>query len=285
MPRWGTLSALLAVGDPGGRYFRCGPGDTGNVRKRLRPDAARDTGDRLKLHRREMRLDGRDFVVVSPRPGTEVRFSTNYFHDTWHILSDLHGARFLGRLLWGLAYQRRPGTVVVIDQSFIDPSPFDAEPAYPIVLVPVHLAHLTSDALKQLKHRIPMRDKPTGTVRWQTPGLAGGEAPNRRRHEGVAQFYLSHGMLVFGATSNVLRSWAVDAHRMGDSYYYGMDYTYLEDTAWADQGEVQIFTDYHRRVSAAKVARAELRTELGAEPDQEMVWDRGGAVRARRGCL
>jgi hypothetical protein len=255
------------------------------VRKRLRPEAAKDVGDRLKLHRREMRLDGRDFVVVSPRPETAVRFSTNYYHDTWHILSDLHGARFLGRLIWGLAYQRRPGTMVVIDQEFIDPSPFDAEPAGPIVLAPVHLTHLTSEALKQLKRRLPLRDKPTGTVRWQTSGLKDAEALNNRRYEGVAQFYQSHGMVVFGATANVLRSWATSTHRLGDYFHFGMDYTNLEDTAWREWGEVQIFTDYHRRVSAAEVARAELRTELGAEPDHEMVWYRGEEVRGRRGYL
>src|SRR5215467_6778077 len=102
--------------------------------------------DRLKLHRRLMRLDGRDYTVITLRPGTDARFSTNYFHDTWHVLSDWHGARLLGRLLWGLAYQRVPGTLVLIDRPFLDPNPFDAEPADPIVLVPARLTTLAGPA-------------------------------------------------------------------------------------------------------------------------------------------
>ncbi|HEX6682146.1 MAG TPA: hypothetical protein VF062_05100 [Candidatus Limnocylindrales bacterium] len=35
----------------------------------------------------------------------------------------------LGRLLWGLAFQRREGALLVIDRPFLDPNPFDAAPA------------------------------------------------------------------------------------------------------------------------------------------------------------
>ena len=45
-----------------------------------------------------MHLDGRRYTVVVPRLGMDCRFSTNYFHCTWHVLSDWHGARLLGRL-------------------------------------------------------------------------------------------------------------------------------------------------------------------------------------------
>jgi hypothetical protein len=55
--------------------------------------------DRLKLHRHELRLDGRDYTVITLRRGMDCRFSTNNFHQTWHILSDWRGARLLGRLL------------------------------------------------------------------------------------------------------------------------------------------------------------------------------------------
>src|SRR5690606_36912126 len=70
-------------------------------------------------------LAGRPYTVVTMRQGTDARLSTNFYHGTWHILSDWHGARLLGRLLWGLAYQRRPGTLVLIGPPFIDPNPFD----------------------------------------------------------------------------------------------------------------------------------------------------------------
>lgn len=71
------------------------------MRGRPRPHAATRIVDRFKLHRRRLRLDGREYTVVALRPGTEARFSTNFFHGTWHVLSDWHGARLLGCLLGG----------------------------------------------------------------------------------------------------------------------------------------------------------------------------------------
>lgn len=43
------------------------------ARKRLRPASRRDVGERLKLHRRLIRIDGREYTVITPRPG----FSAN----------------------------------------------------------------------------------------------------------------------------------------------------------------------------------------------------------------
>jgi hypothetical protein len=71
--------------------------------------AAARTGDRLKLHRRRLRLDGREHTVITLRPGTDARFSTNRHHETWHVLSDRGGARLLGRLLWGCPTSGSPG--------------------------------------------------------------------------------------------------------------------------------------------------------------------------------
>ncbi|MGI5493225.1 hypothetical protein [Microtetraspora malaysiensis] len=45
----------------------------------MRPEAARDVGDRLKLHRRAVHADGREYNVITLRPGTQARFSTNRF--------------------------------------------------------------------------------------------------------------------------------------------------------------------------------------------------------------
>ena len=42
-----------------------------------RPGNAADTGARLKLHRRRMRLDGREYTVLGLRPGSPARFATN----------------------------------------------------------------------------------------------------------------------------------------------------------------------------------------------------------------
>jgi hypothetical protein len=138
--------------------------------KRQRSRSAGATGDRLKLHRRVVRLDGRNYTVLALRHGSTCRFSTNYYHETWHILSDRDGAKLLARLLWGLAYQRVPGTLVLIDRPNLDPNPFDAEPADPIALVPADLTRLTPQAARALRARLPLTTPPDGTVRWQTPG-------------------------------------------------------------------------------------------------------------------
>jgi hypothetical protein len=105
-----------------------------------RPGASESIGDQLRLHRYPLRLDGREYTVITPRPGTGARFSTNRYHDTWHVLSDLRGARLLARLLWGLAYQRVPGTMVAIGPPLLDPNPFDAEPADRLGPGDAHLA-------------------------------------------------------------------------------------------------------------------------------------------------
>ena len=47
------------------------------------------------------------------------------------MLSDRHGARPVARLLSGLSYQARPGTILMIDRPFLAPTPFDADPADP----------------------------------------------------------------------------------------------------------------------------------------------------------
>ncbi|MFI0419530.1 hypothetical protein [Spongiactinospora sp. 9N601] len=111
------------------------------VGKRLRPRAAQDVGERLKLRWQVVRADGREFTVLTLRPGMDVRFSTNRHHETWHLLSDLRGARLGERLLWGLPYQRRPGTVIVPDR----PQPV------PVALVPAHLTTMTVQAARDLR--------------------------------------------------------------------------------------------------------------------------------------
>jgi hypothetical protein len=263
------------------------------LRGHPRPEAATRIVDRVKLHRHVARLDGEQYTVITPRPGTDARFSTNQFHGTWHILSDLHGARLLGRLLWGLAYQRVPRTMVLIDRPFIDPNPFDAAPADPIALVPALLTPLRTRSARQLRQRLPLTT-PAGTVRWHTPGLAAAlaeqrrdRAPGERRAPWIAPRGFQEridrigGLLVLAATPSVLREWAVTVYRLGEYAYEGMAYT---EIGWPD-GEVQVFTDYRRRVGAARVARREILAELPhllAPPDLEpLIWQRGTAVRQR----
>lgn len=255
-----------------------------------RPGASEGTGDRLRLHRYLLRLDGREYTVITPRPGTGAGFSTNRYHDTWHVLSDLRGAQLLARLLWGLAYQRVPGTLVLIGPPWLDPNPFDAEPADPIALVPAMLTPLRAQAARQLRHRLPL-GMPAGTVRWHTPGLAPAVAAcraERDRPPGPRRWYpppgARHridrvgGVLVLAATARELKSWAVEVAQLGDWLWEGMDYTGLNGT----DGEVQVFTDYRRRVETAQLARREVLASparaLPPADQRPLIWQRGSVV-------
>lgn len=246
----------------------------------------------MKLHRHALSCDGHEYTVITLRPGAYARFSDNYYHDTWHILSDWHGARVLGRLLWGLAYQRMPGTLVLIDHPNLDPNPFSGEPADPIALVPSRLTTLSERAARDLRARLPLT-RPTGTVRWQTHGLDRAIAAGRRsagswrNRPGDARIGRSGGLITFAATPDVLREWAVDAYRTGEHCLpgWGMDYTYLsEELHWA-AGELQIFRDYRRRVSSATQARREILASIPRQVPlsdaERLIWQRAATIRRR----
>src|SRR5262245_33708097 len=108
----------------------------------------------MKVHLRVMPLAGRTFRVVTLRPSAGVRSSTNYYHHTWHVVSDTAGAGVLARLMWGLAYQKQPGTLVLIAEPHLVATPFDGARSDPVVLVPAGLTSPCEDALRQLKARL-----------------------------------------------------------------------------------------------------------------------------------
>jgi hypothetical protein len=272
-------------------------------RKRLRPSSTREVGDRLKLHRRHLRADGRDYTVITLRPGTRARFSTNHYHGTWHILSDPHGAVLLSRLLWGLACQRRPGTVVIIDRRFIDPNPFDAERGTPIALVPADLTHLPARTARHLGRRLTAPATMPGTVRWHTWGLAEAVEEYRtqradgtwwrrwRPDEDVRAVEVDRlgGLLHVRGSASLLRSWALSVATMADDVYGDMSYAELHGPKWElcrSDGEVQTFRDYHRRVSDATISRREVLAAgpVPGEPAElrPLVWKRNDLVRSRR---
>lgn len=266
------------------------------MRAMPRPAATARLHDRLKLHRRRLRLDDREHTVITLRPGTAARFSTNYFHGTWHVLSDWHGAQLLGRLLWGLAYQRVPGTLVLIDRPFLDRNPFDAEPGAAIVLVPAPLTTFGVKAARELRRHLPLRGPGVGTVRWQTHGLDGAVAARRAardRHRGEArapwvtprgfQERMGElgGLITFAAVPEVLKRYATEISTPGDFSYHGVDYTEID---WPN-GEIQVFHDYDRRVSAAVRARREILAEVRPAPSRDLlnplIWARATEIRHR----
>jgi hypothetical protein len=247
------------------------------------PDAAR-----MKVHLRVLPLAGRSYRVVTLRSSAGVRFSTNYYHDTWHVVSDAAGSQVLARLLWGLAYQKQAGTLVLIAGPHLVDTPFDGARSDPVVLVPSGLTPVCEEAFRQLKGRLG-RPGPTRTIRWQTFGLDRELAlreqdgrtdlqeqvrQDRDAVRGADQMSKVGGLICYTAPPLVLRDQAVWVARMrtarGD--YSEMDYHFLADGErarnYAD-GEVQIFHDYRDRVSAARAARREVLSRPDAPTDPE----------------
>ena len=126
---------------------------------------------RLKVHRRSVRLDRLEYTILSPRPTEEARFATNYFHETWHVITSRRGAALLARLCWAMAFQRRERTIVLIDSPLIVPTPFDADLSSPIAIVNNDLGAFSRAAVKDLRAQLPLTGVPDGTVVLQTRGL------------------------------------------------------------------------------------------------------------------
>jgi hypothetical protein len=159
------------------------------VRKVQRPAAARLVGDGMKLHRRTIRCGRSVFTVVSLRPGATARFSTAYEHDTWHVLSDAHGGRLLAHLLWGLSFQARPGTLVLIDRPFLVPAPFDAARPAPIVVAPTWCTPFDTPTAARLSRCLPLRGAPEeryagGHSAWPENSRPSVEKPKCGPHRG-----------------------------------------------------------------------------------------------------
>jgi hypothetical protein len=257
--------------------------------KRQRPATARAAADGMKLHRRVLRLDGRDHTVIGLRPGSTARFSTNRFHQTWHVLSDQHGARLLARLLWGLSYQARPDTVLLIDRPFLTPTPFDADPADPIMLIPGWNTMFGERATRDLKARLPLSTPSHGTVRWRTFGLDQVLADLETwRRDSVWQpergkMERRCGVVFLRPYSpEEARRWAVQAATMDPNDRYGTDYDHFGSWDRNNEGEIQIFRDFGRRVSVARRARTDVLAGQNAPDDpeslREAVWARGDVI-------
>ncbi|MGX1808991.1 TfoX/Sxy family DNA transformation protein [Nocardia sp. NPDC055321] len=207
------------------------------------------------------------------------------------MLSDDHGAQMLSRLLWGLSYQARPGTVVLIDRRFLTPNPFDADPADPIVLVPGWCTRFDDHAARQVRGRSPQRH-PDGTVRWHTFGLdraldhepADRERVRGRPREDIGSVTRRNGLLVVTpSTPEDARSWALQAARLDPGNRWESDYTYLGPWDYGYQGEVQIFRRFHSMVSVASRARAQVLAAANPPTDPDAlrpaVWQQSERVR------
>jgi hypothetical protein len=151
------------------------------------------------------------------------------------------------------------------------------------------LTSLSPQAARQLRQRLPLA-RPAGTVRWHVPGVAAWRR-ERDRLPGQWPWYpppdsrhrigQTGGMLVLTAAAPELKSWAVAVAQLGDWLCHGMDYTDLNGTG----GEVQVFTNYQRRVSAARAARCDILTgpvSLLPPADQRpLIWQQSAAILSR----
>jgi hypothetical protein len=234
------------------------------------------------MHLRLCELPGHTYRVLSLRPSCGVRFSNNFFHDTWHLLSDLNGSALLARLLWGLSYQRHAGTVIALHGAHLVETPFEADPALPCLLTVANApasASFDEAHLDGLRRWLRKPGAPVTTVKLQTFGMAAALArwaERSTRYEtndaeweplwARERMSKRAGLLCYTAPPEILRAQALTVHGMARHTYRGSNYHYLAEgragrrasTYRAPSGEVQIFSDFTERLSIARVARAQL---------------------------
>jgi hypothetical protein len=250
----------------------------------------------LKLHLRVLEIHRRVLRVVTLRPQTATRFSTNYFHDTWHILGGTDGAALLGRLLWGLAFQRQPGTLVLIDDRHLVPTPFEADPADPILLIPDGLTRVVDDDLRALRLRLRRAPGAPTTIRWHTFGMPAALAvdtpwqrcdPLRalRTRERMAR---RAGYLCYTAPPAILRDHGLGIYRMHACSQRWGSYFPLAERAgkrWHYDGEFQQLPGLAWDISAARVARREVgigeRGLVTDDRERQRIYDRKELAAAR----
>src|SRR5688572_26518503 len=98
------------------------------------PKPAPCAQSRMKVHLRLVTLGREVYRIVTLRSGTRILYSTNFYHDTWHIVTCQHGARLLARLIWGLAFDRHPGTMILVHGDHLATTPFEAERSDPFLI-------------------------------------------------------------------------------------------------------------------------------------------------------
>ncbi|MEU0939356.1 hypothetical protein [Embleya sp. NPDC005971] len=239
----------------------------------------------LKVHSRTLVLDGRPYTLLGLRPGTTERFAVDEFHGYRQIVTHRSGALLLGSLLWGMAHRRAQNTVLVVDRPFLDPSPFDAEPSPPIVVVPTQSTPFGDRAARELRRQLPLSTPSEGTLRLRRPGFTEavadrqawfGARPPRRFH-GYDERHrrpvigMRAGLLVLPGTTEWLREWAVEIGSLDPAApVLGRGAGMVYDSIHTDFSlEVHVFDNYRDRVTAARLAREQVETEHPALRDPD----------------
>jgi hypothetical protein len=182
--------------------------------------------ERLKVHRRSLRLDGDLYTVLSLRPSEAARFATTGSEGTRRILTEADGVQLLARLCWAMAFQRHARTMTVIDPTFLVPDPLGAGPVAPIVIINLDLGPLGPGAAAALRLQLPFAMPSAGTVALQTRGLdvaladpvAFGQRDDQAGpvgHHWQQWVGDSADLVVMAAPSPVLRAWGVSWSGLG----------------------------------------------------------------------
>lgn len=209
------------------------------------------TAVKLKLHRRNVELDGERFTILSLRPTTAARFAVTEYHDALQILCDVHGAELLGRLSWAMAFQSRAHTILLIDLPLIAQDPFDVSPPAPILIVNSDLGSPSATAIEALVSRLPLTDDSEGSLRLMTAGFdraladpdrfwtqERAEDPDLERHVNARWVARVSGAIVLAAPPPALRQWAVRGAELASRGPLPPGWTPADEQKWT--GEVKV---------------------------------------------
>ncbi|MCM0676320.1 hypothetical protein NCC78_16730 [Micromonospora phytophila] len=263
-----------------------------------RPSTAALTS-RLRLHRREWRHDGRSYQVISLRAADRTRYAARTERHWTVVSSDLAGARLLGRLLWGLSYQRRPDTLLVLEPGRMLPDPDHGRPSPTVVFAVADRTVLTPATARRLRRPELWRTRPSGTVSWNTMGFPGAmralHAAQDARRDRVpladtyeptprpAHVTVTSDVVTALAVPQRLRDWAIWAGNAGGYWYGDESCTELD---WAATLDVHAVRHFHRLSATAARARAEVLAVPGCPAEPELIDQRVRAhidvVAARR---
>jgi hypothetical protein len=206
---------------------------------------------KLKLHRRNVELDGERFAVLSLRPTTTARFATTEYHETVQILCDVEGAELIARLSWAMAFQSRKHTILLIDLPMIAKDPFALSPPAPILIVNSDLEAPSPAALAALTPQLPLAGDSEGSLRLMTSGFdraltdvehfwnqERAEDPDLKQHVHARWLERVGGTVVLAAPPAVLRHWAVRVAELASQGPLPADWTPAAEQRWT--GEVKV---------------------------------------------
>lgn len=252
----------------------------------------------LKVHLRLVQTTRAEYRVLTLRPGIDVQFASNYYHATWHFLTDHIGASVLARLWWALSFDQHANVLLVIDGAHVVCNPFDDEPRKMLVFCNGDRTFVDDEVLRLVARERRAGTPSVKTVSLRTHGmalveraarveLAGGDKRPWNRRMGRGPYHRAErklwmreivearaGAVVYRAPAEVLRVQALRIAQMTNAARLPINgavggrtnHEYLAAGRGLRQplGEVQIYTGFRDMVRAA--AHAAQRVER-ADPD------------------